>query len=91
MEHTFCGGMNQQSLHTVMVNLLFIVGEFSEGKLLIHVTSVNPVGQQEALWSWANWFLLAIYFWRDLIGHISCACIFCPTEVTHEVSSFFVP
>lgn len=49
MEHTFCGGMNQQSLHTVMVNLLFIVGEFSEGKLLIHVTSVNPVGQQEAL------------------------------------------
>lgn len=54
MQHTFCGGMNLQSLHAVMVNLLFIVGEFSEDKLLIRGTFVNPVGQQEALRGWAN-------------------------------------
>lgn len=45
MQHTFCGAMNLQSLQTGMVNLLLIVGEFSEDKLLIHGSSVNPAGQ----------------------------------------------
>lgn len=54
MQHTFWGGMNLQSLHTAMVNLLFIVGEFSEDKLVIHGTSVNPVGQTRSPLKWAN-------------------------------------